>query len=254
MFEIDEISLLATADTDFPLADLEDQLNQAGFCLNYFAAPDNRALLADALTRRLPNLYGPAFGGIEDLALQVKWAQSGGEVLSNVATPRSAAGPSFKKLAIGAGDWLGVPIQAMLRIFPQPEERQQLFGAFVREEGLDQFLRGLHRAALALPLSAKLDTATAADHFVGVGLFETVWGASSWGSAAEVEALLQEVESGILAKGGRLLGLKESSSEEKIGQLLHRSAVQELESRIEKAENRLPASHRRLMARLREGA
>lgn len=254
MLEIDEISLLATVDTDVAVADLEEQLGREGYTLNYYAWPDNRALLAEALNRRLPNLYGPAFGGIEDLALQVKWAQGGGEVFSNVATPRSAAGPSFKKLAIGSSDWLGLPILAVLRIFPQAEVRQQVFAAFVREESMEQFLRGLHRSGLALPLSAKIETASAAEHFSGVGLFETVWGGASWGREEEVEALFEEVESGILAKGGRLLELKETSDEEKIARLLHRSARNQLDSRIEKAESRLSPAHRRLMARLKEGA
>ncbi|HKY63015.1 MAG TPA: hypothetical protein VJR29_06325 [bacterium] len=254
MLEIDEISLLATADTDVVLADLEEQLGRQGYTLNYFAYPDNRALLAEALSRRLPNLYRAAFGGIEDLALQVKWAQSGGEVFSNVATPRSAAGPSLKKMAIGSADWLGLPILAVLRVFPQPEERQQLFAAFVREEGMEQFLRGLQRAGLVLPLSARLPTAVAAEHFAGVGLFEAVWGGAAWGLGEEVEALLEEVESGLLAKGGRILELKENSDEEKVAQLLHRAALDELGARIEKSESRLPAAHRRLMARLKEGA
>ena len=254
MLEIDEISMLAVVDTDVAVSDLEEQLGREGFTLNYFAWPDNRALLAEALNRRLPNLYGPAFGGIEDLALQVKWAQSGGEVFSNVATPRSAAGPSFKKMAIGSSDWLGLPILAVLRIFPQPAARQQLFAAFVRQEGLEQFLRSLQRAGLALPLSAKIETAASAEHFADVGLFETVWGGASWGPNDEVEALLEEVESGILAKGGRLLELKDSSDEEKVADLLHQAALGELENRIEKSESRLPPAHRRLMARLKEGA
>ncbi len=254
MLEIDEISLLVTADTDVAVAELEEQLDREGFTLNYFAWPDNRVLLAEALSRRLPNLYGPAFGGIEDLALQVKWAQNSGEVFCNVATPRSAAGPSLKKLAVGSSDWLGLPILAVLRIFPKPEAKAQLFAAFVRQEGLEAFLRVLQRSGLALPLSAKIEAAAAADHFAGVGLFETVWGGATWGPSEEVEALLEEVESGILAKGGRLLELKASSNEEKIARLLHRAAGSELENRIEKSESRLPSSHRRLMARLKEGA
>ncbi|HEX5034219.1 MAG TPA: hypothetical protein VFW62_07050, partial [bacterium] len=129
-----------------------------------------------------------------------------------------------------------------------------LFAAFVREEGMEQFLRGLQRAGLALPLSTRIPTAPAAEHFADVGLFETVWGGAAWGLGEEVEALLEEVESGILAKGGRILELKETSGEEKVAQLLHRAALEELGDRIEKSASRLPANHRRLMARLKEGA
>lgn len=254
MIELDEISLLATVDTDVTVEDLEAQLNRQGLTLNYYAFPDNRALLAEALSRRLPNLYSEAFGGIEDLALQVKWAQSGGEVFSNVATPRSAAGPCFKKIAIGSADWLGLPIQAVLRVFRQPESRQQIFAAFVRDEGLEPFLRGMHRSGLRLPLSAKIETKAAAENFAGVGLFETVWGGGLWGRQAEVDAVFEEIESSILAKGGRLLELKENSDEEKVAELLQQSALLELENRIEKQENRLSAGHRRLMDFLKEGA
>jgi FAD/FMN-containing dehydrogenase len=252
MLELDEISLLAEVDTDFPVADLEEQLNRDGYTLNYFAPPDNRALLADALCRRLPNLFGAAFGGIDDLALQVKWAKTSGEILRNVATPRAAAGPSFKKLAIGAMDWLGLPIQARLRIFPLPESRSQIFAAFVREDGLEQFLHGLHRAGLALPLSAKIQASSAAECFVGVGLIETVWGGASWGNEEEIEARFEEVEAGILAKGGRILELKENSSEEDADRLLRDSALKDLKSRIEKAESHLSTAHLKLMARLKE--
>ena len=252
MLEIDEISLLAEVDTDLALAELESKLNMEGYTLNYFAAPDNRSLLVEALSRRLPNLYGPAFGGIEDLALQVKWAQPDGGVFRNVAAPRSAAGPSFKKLAIGSGDWLGLPIQAILRIWQLPDARQQIFAAFVREEGLEQFLRAIQRAGLVLPLSAKLATAEAAEHFSELGLFEAVWGGASWGKAEEMESLFEELESGILAKGGRLLELKESSDEAKAAELLQRGALRELETRIEKAESELSKGHRHLMNRLKE--
>ncbi len=41
MIEFDRQSLLVTADTDLPLAQLEEQVGAEGFTLNYFAPPDN---------------------------------------------------------------------------------------------------------------------------------------------------------------------------------------------------------------------
>ena len=156
MIEIDSISMLVDVKADCSVAELEEQLQAEGYTFNYFPLSGKETLLLDALTRRLPNLYGEAFGGIEELCLQGRWSQSDGELYFNVRSPRSATGPSLKKMAIGSENWLGVPVQACFRIFPKPSQREIAALAFPSEAGREAFEKALRRSGARFPLRARV--------------------------------------------------------------------------------------------------
>ncbi len=188
MLTIDEISLLVTVDTDESIDEIEKALNLKGYTLNYrplYGAP----LLAQVLQQRIPNLYQQAFGGVEDLCLQARWAQPSGKIFTNVATPRSATGPSFKKMAIGSGETFGIPIQATLKIFPWPEEFRGAWVYFSKREQRDFFRRALLKHDLAVPLLAPLSAdspciqgSKGEGEALGIGI---------WGSRREVLRMMR---------------------------------------------------------------
>lgn len=253
MIEVDAKSLLVTADTDHPMGQLEEKVAAEGYTLNFFAPPNNRALLADVLCRRIPNLYACAFGGIEDLCLQVKMAQTSGEVFSNIRTPRSAAGPGFKKMAIGAGDWLGIPIQATLRIFPKPSHRKTRAYIFSRERDLETFQRSLARLRWNLPLADRIPTEKAMHLMQGISLLDHVFAFSWWGEEAWMLAFGASLEALAAGKQGRLLDYREGRDEEDLAEVLHETALDALDRESERRQKDLSQSHRALMTFLKEG-
>ena len=252
MIEIDPISLLVTADTDAPLDALETQVAAEGFTLNYRPVPDAHALLAEALSRRLPNLYAAAFGGIDDLCIQLKLAQANGAVFANVKTPRSAAGPSLKKMAIGAGEWLGIPIQATLRIFPRPTHHEMRAFAFAQERDLEAFQKSLQRLCWPLPLCARLDPREASSILEGVSLLEPLLAFSWWGAERWMESYGEALDDLAAGKQGRRMELRPGRDVEELGELLHRSALDACVDRIESRRAELPRGHRDLAAFLKE--
>lgn len=254
MIEFDRQSLLVTADTDLPLAQLEEQVGAEGFTLNYFAPPDNSALLADALSRRLPNLYGEAFGGIDDLCLQVKLSQASGVVYANLKTPRSAAGPSLKKMAIGAGEWLGIPIQATLRIFPKPVHREYRALAFPSERELEAFETSLLRLRWGFPLRARIDAEALLPWMEGVSLLDRVLGLAWWGEDRAMESEGAALEALVHSRQGRVLELKPGKDEGALAALLHDEALARQAAGVEAAQAGLPSSHRALESFLKGGA
>ncbi|MCC6273496.1 MAG: FAD-binding oxidoreductase [Deltaproteobacteria bacterium] len=254
MIEIDPISLLVTADTDLSVAALEEKVAAEGYTLNYFALPDNRALLAEALSRRLPNLYAAAFGGIDDLCLQLKLAQAGGALYANVKTPRSAAGPGLKKMAIGSGEWLGLPIQATLRIFPKPAHRECRAYAFAQERDLEAFEKSLLKLRWPLPLRARLVSEEAMQVLDGLSLLDRAVAISWWGPEGWMRSYGEALEDLALGKQGRALGFKSGRDEGDLDALLRRAAIAAALERSERRLQELPESHRSLASFLKEGA
>ncbi len=216
MLTIDEISLLVTVDTDEAMDEIEKTLNLKGYTLNYrplYGAP----LLAQVLQQRIPNLYQQAFGGIEDLCLQARWAQASGEVFTNVATPRSATGPSFKKMAIGSGEAFGIPIQATLKIFPWPEEFRGAWIHFSKREQRDFFRRALLKHDLAVPLLAPLPVDSPC--LQGSKVEGEVLGLGIWGGHREVLRMMRILQELAESKEGEWSVVPEKRQEKFLLQL-----------------------------------
>src|SRR5262249_25250998 len=214
---------------DLNIAEIETELGREGFTLNYFVPPDNQSLLVDALNRRIPNLYGAAFGGIEDLCLKVKWSRADGKVFTNVAAPRSATGPSLKKLAIGSANWVGLPIQAVLRIFSTPLSREVTALGFASGSDRESFLRAMLRPRLAPPLLAKLDRPPSLELLEDLGS-DGVLGLSWWGEDEPVRAMAELLEG--LSKKGRRLEMRDGWGEDELLERLQLAGMAEWEERI----------------------
>ncbi|MCE9625489.1 MAG: hypothetical protein K8R69_08585, partial [Deltaproteobacteria bacterium] len=186
--------------------------------------------------------------------LQVKMAQASGEVFFNVRTPRSAAGPGFKKMAIGAGDWLGIPIQATLRIFPKPSHRETRAYIFSRERDLETFERSLARLRWNLSLAERIPTEKAMHLMQGISLLDHVFAFSWWGGEAWMLAFGAALEDLATGKQGRLLEYREGRDEEDLAAILHQAALDAHAREGERRQQGLSESHRALVAFLKEGA
>jgi FAD/FMN-containing dehydrogenase len=148
-------------------------------------------LLAEVLQSRLPNLYSGAFGGIEDLTLQVRLSQSNGKEFINRLSPRSATGPSLKNYMIGSQKLLGIPIEATLRIFPKPQYRKAGYFLFKNLKEAPLFLQQVQMAKLFIPLMVKISAASL-KKIVSVSptTMELV-GFAHWGEEKLVRALVE---------------------------------------------------------------
>lgn len=225
MLSIDKISLLAAVSTDLSMRSIERKLHAKGYTLNYFAPPDNRVLLAEVLSQRTPNRYAEAFGGIEDLCVGIQMKQKDGRVFANVLAPRSATGPSFKKMAIGSGAALGDPVQATLKIFKAPSERRVLLFAFSAESALHSFAASLDRQRFALPLRDRMAASEAAAFAPEMAPGSFVFAAAFWGEpemTAAHDAFLSELAR---TKKGVRFAVESVAARERCLRLLQGDAV-----------------------------
>jgi FAD/FMN-containing dehydrogenase len=244
--EIDKTSLLVTIDTDISMAELENLLAKEGYTLNYFTPPQNKALLVEVLNERLPNLYAAAFGGIEDLCVQLSLAQTDGRVFTNVLTPRSATGPSLKKMAIGAQEKLGIPFQATLKIFYRPPFRKLSCAIFPDRRRMEAFLRSVYKLRLKLPLLSLLATGVRNRFFEKMKAGEEILGFASWGEQTVVEAQFQMLQQQASLKKGQWVEVGLGDVWDKLFSNLHEGAAIALGERLSQAKAPLSPSHRAL--------
>lgn len=233
MIEIDKISLLVTTDTDHSIEEIEVKVAKAGYTLNYHAVPDNEVLLLDVLNDRIPNLYGPAFGGIEDLCLQVRLAQPDGSVFSNVLTPRSATGPSLKKLAIGSQEMLGIPIQATLRLFYKPSVREVACVIFPSKVQRDFFLQAVYKFNIPLPLSCQLSLETIDRFFEDREVGSVVLGLALWGEASVVKNNLSFLQKLAEKKRGKWIVVEKGRVKTELMEILHQKALDGIQKKTQ---------------------
>jgi FAD/FMN-containing dehydrogenase len=250
MIEIDKISLLVATDTDLTMAELEGSVLREGFVLNYFTPPDNKVLLADVLSERLPNIYGKAFGGIEDLCIQVHLTQSDGAVFSNVLTPRSATGPSLKNLALGSGEMLGIPFQATLKIFPKPAVRKLACVVFSSLRLLESFTQNLNKQRFFLPLLHRLPKEIAKSYVKDLKDEEVVLAFANWGEEKMMEACWYYLQHQADLKKGIWFEVDMGKIWRDLFKELQHEATQPYLNKKEYGESSVPPSHLQLMHRL----
>lgn len=202
MVELDPISMTVQTDTDISIAELERELKKSGYTLNYFPVPDDSLLLADVLNDRTPNLYGEYFGGIEDLCLQIRLAQPDGSLWENVDAPRSATGPSLKKMAIGSGERFGIPVQATLRIFYQASILEVGLIRFESEKKENFFFHSLKKSRVTLPLWARFPRREVLPFFEKLQERERVLGVALWGEEAWTEAKWEHLQKLAMKRSG----------------------------------------------------
>jgi len=247
MVEIDYKSLLATTDTDVMVEEIEELLNKEGYTLNYFAVPHNQILLADVLNDRVPNLYEDAFGGIEDICVGIRIARPDGEIFENLLTPRSATGPNLKKLSIGSEEWLGIPIQATLRISPLPAKKLIAAIRFPGKRRRGFFLQALRRNRTPLPLAIPLSEASVREFFPDLEDGWAVVAFSYWGEKSQMPYWEHYLKDLAISKKGEWIHLDKWEFQEQMWNVLHEEGAIIKTHQIQEALTQLSSSHRQLM-------
>ena len=121
--DLDEKSLLVTAEAGVTGPQLRDHLNERGYTLGHEPQSFEISTVGGWLATRACGQLSARYGGIEDLVAGMEAVLPGGRVLPNKPVPRNATGPDLLRLFIGSEGSLGVITRATLRIAPQPAER-----------------------------------------------------------------------------------------------------------------------------------
>ncbi|MBI3018288.1 MAG: FAD-binding oxidoreductase [Deltaproteobacteria bacterium] len=128
--ELNDDSSYVTAEAGILGPDLENALNQKGFTLNHFPASFHISTLGGWISTRASGQLSTGFGSIEDLLLALKVVLPNGHVLETKLTPRSSTGPSLNHLFLGSEGTLGVIVEASLKMYRLPPEREFLSFSF----------------------------------------------------------------------------------------------------------------------------
>ncbi len=123
MFTIDSFSQTLTLDTDYVLAEIEQELAKLGYTCGYFSSPNNAVTLKQALSENLPNLYALKYGELSELCVAIEWESKSGNFLCTEKIPRQATGANWKNILLGGQDSFGLIYQATLKVFLKESEK-----------------------------------------------------------------------------------------------------------------------------------
>jgi len=121
---IEDKSLLVTAQSGINGQILEEALNVRGYTLGHFPASIYCSTLGGWLSTKAAGQLSTRYGKIEDMVVAVTAVLPTGEVVSTKAVPRTSTGPTLMHLFVGAEGTLGIILDAVLRIWPTPEQRE----------------------------------------------------------------------------------------------------------------------------------
>lgn len=130
IIEIDEKSLVLTAQAGINGRVLEDKLNEKGYMLAHYPSSVDISTLGGYLTARGSGVMSTKYGKAEDMVLSVEVVMPDGKVIETLPTPNHACGPGILQLFVGSEGTLGVITKVSIRIDPLPETRLFRFFQF----------------------------------------------------------------------------------------------------------------------------
>lgn len=136
--QLDEKSLLVTAEAGIIGEDLERALNRAGYTLGHFPSSIYCSSLGGWLATRSAGQMSTKYGKIEDMVVSLEAVLPSGNVIHTRNTPRSATGPDLDQLIVGSEGSLAIITRATLRVHHLPERREFMAVSFdTVAEGLE---------------------------------------------------------------------------------------------------------------------
>lgn len=121
--EIDEKSLIVTAQAGINGTQLEWALNERGLTLPHYPASANCATLGGYLAPRGSGTISTKYGKSEDLVLGMQVVLPDGRIMRTPPVPSHASGPDFMGLFLGAEGTMGIITEATMQVDYLPETR-----------------------------------------------------------------------------------------------------------------------------------
>ncbi|MFD5853628.1 FAD-binding oxidoreductase [Cytobacillus pseudoceanisediminis] len=123
IINIDEESLVLTAQPGINGRVLENKLNKHGFMLAHYPSSVDMATLGGYLAARGSGVMSTKYGKAEDMVLSVEVVLPDGKVVETLPVPNHASGPGLLQLFVGSEGTLGVITKIRIRLDPLPEAR-----------------------------------------------------------------------------------------------------------------------------------
>lgn len=129
--DLDEESLVVTAEAGIDGPTLEARLNERGLTLAHYPGSYNMgASIGGFVAARGSGVVSTKYGKAENQVLQVEAVLPPGRTVKTLAVPSHAAGPDLLQMLVGSEGTLGVITQVALRVDPQPQRREFLSFSF----------------------------------------------------------------------------------------------------------------------------
>ncbi|WP_166983951.1 FAD-binding oxidoreductase [Paramicrobacterium fandaimingii] len=131
IIEIDDESLVVTAQAGIDGPVLEKSLNEKGFTLAHYPGSYHLgATIGGFIAARGSGVVSTKYGKAEDQVLQLEAVVAPGTTISTLPVPSHAAGSDLLQTFVGSEGTLGVITQVSLRIDPLPQARAFLSFSF----------------------------------------------------------------------------------------------------------------------------
>ena len=121
--EIDEHSLVVTAQAGINGTQLEWALNERALTLPHYPASANCATLGGYLAPRGSGTISTKYGKAEDLVLSMQVVLPDGRIIRTPSVPSHASGPDFMRLFLGSEGTMGIITEATMQVDFLPESR-----------------------------------------------------------------------------------------------------------------------------------
>lgn len=123
IINIDEKSLVLTAQTGINGRVLEDLLNEKGLMLAHYPSSVDISTLGGYIAARGSGVMSTKYGKAEDMVLSIEVVLPDGRIIDTLTTPNHACGPGLLQLFVGSEGTLGVITKVRMRLDPIPETR-----------------------------------------------------------------------------------------------------------------------------------
>lgn len=145
VLEIDEISMVVTAQAGIEGPELEKILNAKGLTMPHYPGSFHfGATLGGYLAARGSGVVSTKYGKAEDMVLQLEVAMPPGRLIETMKVPSHASGPGIIQTIVGSEGTLGIITKATMRIEHLPES--QVFLSY----GFKDISTGLEAARLIM--------------------------------------------------------------------------------------------------------
>ncbi|MCA1840779.1 MAG: FAD-binding oxidoreductase [Actinomycetota bacterium] len=128
--QVDETSMTVEVGSGTTGPDLESALNESGLTLGHMPQSFHISTVGGWVSTKATGQFSTRYGGIEERILSLEAVLADGTFVAGKATPRSAAGPDWWRMLIGAEGTLGIVTSATLSAFAEPQHHRWLVRSF----------------------------------------------------------------------------------------------------------------------------